>query len=157
MKWKKRIIVLFSILFAMLLFVSCGDCYDNVEKNKSKSEGNEKVNQNSKYDGKPTTITIMSNLHTPKVPNDRILEILEEKTNVELEIDWVPDNNYNEKLNTAFATGTLPQVMSVGFEQMDQFKEAIRDDQFWEIGPYIEEFENLSKLKEPVLDRKSFV
>src|SRR5690625_3077133 len=97
-------------------------------------------------------ITMMNNLHTPEVPNDRILEILEEKTNVELEIDWVPDNNYNEKLNTAFATGTLPQVVSVGFQQMDQFKEAIRDDQFWEIGPYIEEFENLNKLKEPVLE-----
>ena len=152
MNWKKRIIVLLSILFAMVLFVACGDSNDNANKNNSNSEGNENGNTNSNGDGKPTTITLMSTLHTSEVPNDRILDILEEKTNVELEIDWVPDNNYNEKLNTAFATGTLPQVVSVGFQQMDQFKEAIRDDQFWEIGPYIEEFENLNKLKEPVLE-----
>ena len=31
------------------------------------------------------------------------------------------------------------------------FKEAIRDDQFWEIGPYFEEFKNLGKLKEAVV------
>ena len=32
-----------------------------------------------------------------------------------------------------------------------QFKEGIRDGQFWEIGPYLDQFENLSKLNEEVL------
>src|SRR5699024_5294753 len=126
MNWKKRMIVLFSILFAMVLFVACSDNNDNESKNNSNSEGNENGNTSSNDDGEPTTITMMSNLHTPEVPNDRILEILEEKTNVELEIDWVTDNNYNEKLNKAFATGTLTQVMSVGFDQLTQFRVSIR-------------------------------
>src|SRR5690625_7936053 len=100
---------------------------------------------------------MMLNLHTPEVPNDTIPDALEEKLNVRLDIDWVPDNNYSEKLNTAFATDTLPEVVSVGADQMDQFKEAIRDDQFWEVGPYLDEYENLGKLKDTIVDRKSVV
>src|SRR5690625_3570433 len=141
MRWRKRSIIFGSILFAMFLLVACGD-----------NNGNDDNASNSNGEDKPTNITMMQTLHTAEVPTERVQELLEEKANVELDIDWVPDNNYNERLNTAFATGTLPQVMSVGFQQMDQFKEAVRDEQFWEIGPYLDEFENLSELKETVLD-----
>src|SRR5690625_7384457 len=57
-------------------------------------------------------------------------------------------------LNTAFSTNSLPQVILVKTDQFIQFKEAIRDDQFWEIGPYLDEFENLSKLREDTLDNQ---
>src|SRR5690625_3917587 len=95
---------------------------------------------------------MMINLHTPEVPGDKILNLVEDATNLELDIEWVPDNNYEEKLNTAFATGTMPEVVSIGADQIDQFKEAIRDDQFWEIGPYLEEYENLGKLKDTIVE-----
>src|SRR5690625_1747219 len=111
MTWKKRSIIFGSILFAMFLLVACGD-----------NNGNDDNASNSNGEDKPTNITMMQTLHTAEVPTERVQELLEEKANVELDIDWVPDNNYNERLNTAFATGTLPQVMSVGFQQMDQFK-----------------------------------
>ncbi len=96
-------------------------------------------------------ITIMTKLHTAEVPDDKLKKLLEEKANIELDIEWVPDNNYSDKLNTAFATGTFPQAVTMGADQIIQFKEAIRDDQFWEIGPYFDEFENLAKLNETVV------
>ncbi len=55
-------------------------------------------------------------------------------------------------MNTAFSTNTLPDAFLVKTEQFVQFKDAIRDGQFWEIGPYLEEFENLSKLRESTLE-----
>jgi len=67
----------------------------------------------------------MANLHTPEVLDSKIREIVEGKANVKLDIEWVPNSNYNEKLNSAFATNTLPQVVSIGSEQLDQFREAI--------------------------------
>ncbi|WP_088102802.1 extracellular solute-binding protein [Halalkalibacter urbisdiaboli] len=97
-------------------------------------------------------ISIMMNVHTPEIPNDRIREMLEERTNVSLDIQWVPDSNYNDRLNAAFATGTLPDVVLMGFQTFIQYKDAIRDGQFWEIGPYIEDYDNLKKLNQEILD-----
>ncbi|WP_100406455.1 extracellular solute-binding protein [Bacillus solitudinis] len=96
-------------------------------------------------------ISMMLNLHTPEVPNERIRLLLEEKTGTKLDIQWVPDNNYNDRLNTAFATGTLPDVVLMGFPTFLQYKDMIRDEQFWEIGPYLNEYENLRKLDSKTL------
>ncbi len=100
-----------------------------------------------------TSFTIMANLYTPEVPSDKVEKLLEEKTGVNLEIQWTPDTSYEEKLNTAFATETLPEAVFLKNQTtFVQFKEAIRDGQFWEIGPYLSEFPNLSKLNEQILE-----
>lgn len=101
----------------------------------------------------PFAFSMMANLHTPEVPDKKIQQLLEEATNTSIDIQWVPDSNYEERLNTAFATGTLPQAVYMKNQTTyDQFKDAIRDDQFWEIGPYLDQFENLQKLKPEVIE-----
>lgn len=95
-------------------------------------------------------ISIMTILHTAEVPDQRIEEMIEEKTDTKLDIQWIPNDSYTERLNAAFATGTLPQVVQIQYT--DPFREAIRDDQFWEVGPYLEEYENLSKLNPEILE-----
>lgn len=113
------------------------------------SSGNASNGENE--NGQPS-FTIMAPLHTPEVPSDKIEKLLEEKTGTELNMQWVPDGNYIEKLNSAFATSTLPEASFLGnITTFLQFKEAIRDDQFWEIGPYLNEFPNLKKLNEASL------
>ena len=57
-----------------------------------------------------TKISIMTKLHTAEVPDEKILKLVEEAANVEIKMEWVPDNNYSDKLNTAFATGTFAQA-----------------------------------------------
>ena len=42
----------------------------------------------------------------PEVPSDMIEKSLEEKTGTKLDIQWVPDGTYDEKVNASFATGT---------------------------------------------------
>lgn len=97
-------------------------------------------------------ITMMANLHTPEVPSDKIEKLLEEKSGFDLSFSWTPDSNYEEKLNTAFATETLPEATFLKNQaSFIKFKQAIRDGQFWEIGPYLDEYENLSKLYEQTL------
>lgn len=101
----------------------------------------------------PTEITIMLPLNTAEAPTDTIKNELEKLTNTKLTYQFFPADTYEEKLNTAFATGSLPQVTylknSTTFLLM---REAIKDGQFWEIGPYMSEFPNLSKLKPEILD-----
>jgi len=145
----RKIFISSILLIALLLFAGCGN-----DNNNDKPSDNNNSNNNAANDEDSATISLMLNLHTPEVPNDRLIKVLEEEANVKLDIDWVPDNNYEERLNTAFSTNSLPQVILVKTDQFIQFKEAIRDDQFWEIGPYLDEFENLSKLREDTLDNQ---
>lgn len=101
---------------------------------------------------KPFEISMMFNLHVPEVPNDKLQKLLEEKTNTKLDIKWIPDNVYEESLNSAIATSSLPHAFLIKTVTFEQQKEAIRDDQYWEIGPYLDEFENLSKLRPEILE-----
>lgn len=147
MNLKKKLLALFTMLLLVVLVAACSDGENDASASKDNGKG---TDEKSEPQGK-TKFTIMTKLHTAEVPDERLLKLVEELANVELNIEWVPDNNYSDKLNTAFATGTFPQAVTVGENQIDQFKEAIRDDQFWEIGPYFEEFENLDKLKGTVV------
>lgn len=100
----------------------------------------------------PVAISIMANLHTPEVPSDMIEKLLEEKTGTKLDIQWVPDGTYDEKVNASFATGTLPQVTYLkNAASLVNMRDAIRNGQFWEIGPLLDQYPNLSKLKPDVL------
>ncbi|MGP4038523.1 extracellular solute-binding protein [Gracilibacillus sp. D59] len=131
----KKSIFVWSML-VMFMLAACSD--DDTSSNEESSSG-------------PQEISMMFNLHVPEVPEPRLEELLEEATNTKLDIRWVPDNNYAENLNTAIATNNLPDVFLLKDVTLDQQKEAVRDGQYWEIGPYLEEFPNLNKLKPEIL------
>ncbi|WP_078393834.1 extracellular solute-binding protein [Shouchella patagoniensis] len=127
--------------------VALTGCNGN-ENNESASSSGDAID-----DGSPVEFSIMANLHTAEVPDKKVQTLLEEATNTKLDIQWVPDSNYEERLNTAFATGSLPQAVYMKNQTTyEQFKDAIRDDQFWELGPYLDEFENLKNLKPEVVE-----
>lgn len=140
---KKSIGLMLSVALTASLAAGCGG-------------GNEGGNQGAGGNGGPTKITMMASLHTPEVPSDKIEKLLEEKTNTQLEIQWVPDGSYEEKLNASFATGSLPMATYLKNQtSLLMFKDAIRNDQFWEIGPYLKDYEYLSKLDPTVLQNTS--
>ena len=150
MNLKKKLFVLFTMLLMLAIFTACSTKEENgVEDKESKTEA--KTDDKAAVEKATPKISIMTKLHTAEVPDEKILKLVEELANVEIDIEWVPDNNYSDKLNTAFATGTFPQSVTMGADQINQFKEAFRDDQFWEIGPYFAEFKNLGNLKEAVI------
>jgi putative aldouronate transport system substrate-binding protein len=104
-------------------------------------------------DNTPAEITIMAPLNTPESPPDVVIKELERLTNTKLTFQFFPADTYEEKLNTTFATGGLPDVTYLKNQAtFIQMKSAIRDGQFWEIGPYMKDFPNLSKLKPEVLE-----
>jgi putative aldouronate transport system substrate-binding protein len=146
MKKSKKVCSWLSVLACTTLLMTACSQAENMS---SENSSNEK--DISKENG-PTKITMMTALHTPEVPTDKIINMIEEKTNTDLDIQWIPNSIYNEKVNTAFATDSLPKIVPMGFEMYNQFKEAIHDGQFWEIGPYLKDYENLSKLRTEVIE-----
>ncbi|WP_248926897.1 extracellular solute-binding protein [Paenibacillus hamazuiensis] len=97
-------------------------------------------------------ITIMANLQAPEVPSDNVKKVLEEKTGTKIEFQWVPDGSYDEKFQAAFATGSLPQAAYIKNQtSFILLRDAMKNGQFWEIGPYLKDYPNLSKLNPDVL------
>ncbi|MDQ8737277.1 extracellular solute-binding protein [Paenibacillus sp. LHD-38] len=113
---------------------------------------NVKTLKNEKKGSQSAAISILANLHTSTVPPDRIERMLEEKTGTMLDIQWVPDGSYEEKLNAALATESLPQAVFLkNSASLVMLRSAIRDGQFWEIGTMLDQYPNLKRLNREVL------
>lgn len=143
-RWKTASIA--ALTLVMLLVSACSG-----NGNSSGGNGSASPQTGGGEAGKdaPMTISIMTPLHYAETPNPKIEQLLEEKLNVNLEIQWIPATTYVDRMNAAMATGSLTHVVNISMEGAN--KEAIRDGQFWEIGPYLDQFENLSKLKQDIL------
>jgi putative aldouronate transport system substrate-binding protein len=103
----------------------------------------------------PPSISILAPLHFPQQPSKEIMTEIEKLTGVKLDIRWVPEGVYTDKMNTALTTNTLGKVTFVKFSDYNLVKNAIRSDAFWEIGPYLQEFSNLKQLNPAILKQTS--
>ncbi|MDQ6418742.1 extracellular solute-binding protein [Paenibacillus sp. LHD-117] len=103
--------------------------------------------------GDKPEISIMAPLHFPHPPSDETMSVLEELTGTELEINWVPDGIYTDKMNTALTTNSLKKVTFAKHTDYMFMKNAIRSGAFWEIGPYLDRFPNLRHLDEGILSQ----
>lgn len=145
---KKKASTILAIVTALSVLAGCGSGSAPAATGSSTNGGQAQGEKPSE----PVAISIMANLHTPEVPSDMIEKLLEEKTGTKLDIQWVPDGTYDEKVNASFATGTLPQVTYLkNAASLVNMRDAIRNGQFWEIGPLLDQYPNLSKLKPDVL------
>ncbi|MCR8657378.1 extracellular solute-binding protein [Paenibacillus endoradicis] len=153
---KKPIVLVLSILLTLSLLLSaCGGSNSgSSDPTPTPKAADGKGNENKKEEepAKPTEITIMLPLNVAETPPDTIKNELEKLTNTKLTYQFSPADTYEEKLNTSLATSTLPQVVYLKNQATFlQMREAIRDGQFWEIGPYLAEFPNLGKLKPEIM------
>ncbi|RUS45020.1 extracellular solute-binding protein [Cohnella sp. AR92] len=153
-----------SIVLSMALVAGAlAGCGGNNEKENAAPSGSQSPSGSSgasqtpaseaPKDEKPTEITIMLPLNTSETPPDTIKNEVEKLTNTKLTYQFFPADTYEEKLNASLATGSLPDVTYLKNQStFINLKGAIRDGQFWEIGPYLNDFPNLSKLKTQILD-----
>jgi putative aldouronate transport system substrate-binding protein len=100
----------------------------------------------------PVQISIMVPLHQTKPPADSLMRRLEELTGTRLDVQWIPEEIYTDKMLNAIETGTLRQVTFVNQADYGLVKNAIRSDMFWNIGPYLDSYPNLRKLSKSTLD-----
>ncbi|MFD1953293.1 extracellular solute-binding protein [Paenibacillus thailandensis] len=99
----------------------------------------------------PNPISIMVPLHFPTPPSDEMIATLEEMTGYKLDINWVPDGIYSDKMNTALTTNSLKKATFVKSTDYQFMKNTIRSGAFWEIGPYLDQYPNLKYLDEDIL------
>ncbi|TBL71570.1 extracellular solute-binding protein [Paenibacillus thalictri] len=96
-------------------------------------------------------IKMMSSLQTePPDMNSAFWTGLEERTNVHLDIDWVPINDYINKVNLVLASGNIPEVLTVTDTNLSSLIDAINKGSFWDLGELLGDFSKYPNLKNNV-------
>ncbi|GAB1159061.1 extracellular solute-binding protein [Paenibacillus illinoisensis] len=101
-------------------------------------------------------ITIMlPNFEAENPPeNSPVIQKLEELTKVDVNLQWVPSSSYEDKFNITLASGKLPDVMVV-LGKSPSFINAARTGAFWELGPYLKDYPNLSQMNDIITNNAS--
>ncbi|MCA0753680.1 extracellular solute-binding protein [Paenibacillus sp. N4] len=113
-------------------------------------------NAGGKTEGK-LPINIMLPIFKTNYPKDDspVAAELEKATNTDIHFEWVPNASYNDKFNITLASGKLPTIMYVPDVKSPSFVNAARSGAFWEIGPYLKDFKNLSGANPVILNNSS--
>jgi putative aldouronate transport system substrate-binding protein len=75
-------------------------------------------------------------------PDNEVETAIEKYTNSQLEIQWIPNAAYDDKINVMIAANEMPMMTRVKY--VPTTINAIQSGLFWEIGPYLKEYKNLS-------------
>lgn len=99
------------------------------------------------------TLTMLVNYKATETPaaDNPIIQKIQEYTGTYLDVMWVPQDAFEEKINTLMASKQLPMVTVIREIKSSGFVNAARSGMFWDIAPYVDQFENLSKIDKTVM------
>lgn len=152
---KKMSLFLAAVMGASLMATGCssGD-----SGSQSTSAGADQTAQAGEGEAKKSDpIKIMAPLLGDTSPrnNGPIETALEELTGYEVEVTWVPNSSYTDKVSVVLAGGDLPDILVTTGKDTNIIS-AVDDGVFWQLDDYIPQFENLSKINPDVQLNASF-
>ncbi|AWV32497.1 extracellular solute-binding protein [Paenibacillus sp. FSL H7-0716] len=157
---KKRWLLL--LLVAMMVTTVVAGCSGNESAgSNSKSEGSS--NTGEEKSESPLDLTLMLPIFKTNYPKDGspVAAELEKQTHTKIHFEWVPNASYADKFNITLASGKLPTIIYVGDVKASSFVNAAKSGAFWEVGPYLKDYPNLSQanpviLKNSAIDGKNY-
>lgn len=156
-KLTTRVFTILMLVTVLLVFTACGNNSGKQNLNQTDNTGNQPSQTNAEAgneEGKPIDkVTMLVNYTAAEAPSSdsKIIERILEYTGTELEVSWVPQSGYDEKLNTLIASQSLPEITVVRNVKATGIVNAARSGMLWDISPYLSEYTNLSKLNSNVL------
>jgi len=91
-------------------------------------------------------IKVMSRLFgTAPDPNGELQQAVEKLIGKKLDISWVPNADYSDKLNVTLASNNIPDVM-VADEKSPSFVRAAQAGAFWDLTDKLDKYPNLKPL-----------
>lgn len=142
----RRIIALVCVF--VLVFSVFAGCSGKTEEKKVNNQTSGVTEKEAPY--KITMMVSMMFTEPPKKEWPVMQEIMK-YTNTDLEIAWSPGGGpYEDKLNAAIAAGDLPMAPMSFSNRNELMINATRSGMFWEIGPYLSQFPNLSKFNKQI-------
>jgi putative aldouronate transport system substrate-binding protein len=140
MKNKRITLVLAGILAVTTILSGCGSG--------SKSAS-------SSTDDK--TITIMAPVINtdPPASDSQLQKKLEELTGYKVNITWVPNSSYGDKVSITMASDKVPELMVIQGKDAPTISN-VKKGAFWKLDDYIKDYPNLSKYDEQIRLNASF-
>lgn len=133
MKKKHVGLMLGTVLLTSSVLAACGE-----SKPADGQQGVAKVEDN-----RPFPISIVINQVGEAPANDNDMEkAMEQYTNTDLQFQWIPLSAYDEKVNVMTASGELPKLIKLNYNSTAIA--SLKDNLFWEIGPFLKDYKNLS-------------
>ncbi|MCR8632458.1 extracellular solute-binding protein [Paenibacillus radicis (ex Xue et al. 2023)] len=86
------------------------------------------------------------------IPSDgnEINQAIEKYTNTKLNIQWIPNSAYDDKVNVMIASSEMPKLLKVQY--VPNIISNMQSDLFWEVGPYLKDYKNLAAQSEQFYD-----
>lgn len=110
----------------------------DVNRNQGQEAGGDKVE-------KPYEISLMFNYDVePPKNGTEVVKLIEDYTHTKLDLQAVPDSTRSEKFNVMVASDNLPTAVKAYYTTAEV--NAIKEGLFWEIGPYLDDYPNLSSI-----------
>lgn len=105
--------------------------------------GSDSAASDTGNDAAPFPITIgLQQVNDIPAKGNAFEQAVEKYTNTKLNIQWIPQSAFDDKINIMIASGDLPMVLRVNY--VPTIVSAIQSGQFWEIGPYLKDYKNLA-------------
>ncbi|MFH5183863.1 extracellular solute-binding protein [Paenibacillus sp. TAB 01] len=95
----------------------------------------------------PLELSIMTiTPSSPPAADDNVIKrAIEKATNSNMNIQWVSNNIYKDKLNLTLASGQIPDLTFISDPFSSSFRSLVNQGVFWDISPYIKDYPNLQK------------
>ncbi len=105
----------------------------------------------------PTKLTIATPGFATETLNEKspVFLKIQEVTNTQLTLNFIPDASFNEKLSAMIAGNTLPEVTYVGSLTSNNILQGIKGNAFWQIDSYLPKYDNLKQYNPKTLLRAS--
>jgi len=128
MNKQKTLASLSVLVLAGSLAAGCGG---------GKSAGSE-ISETSPF---PVSIALQQVGDIPGDGNE-VVQAIEKYTDTKLNIQWIPGSAYDDKVNVMIASNEVPKLLKVQY--VPNIISSMQSDLFWEIGPYLKDYKNLS-------------
>lgn len=124
----------------------------------AKSDSNDQGSQTAEAPKPPKEIGWMGILHSPEPPkaDSVVLKHMEALTGSKINFTWVPAATYENKLSVSIAANDLPQIVTVTNIRNSIVTNSVNSGLFWELGPYLKNYPNLSQMNASVIENTSF-
>lgn len=145
MKSKKGIMaVTGSLLVLSSVLNGCGSS-STTSTNNSATPASTAGAASTAVSAQPLSLTWMRYEHASQaiVSNSKAVQEISKRKNVKLNLQSVPQSNYDDKKKTLIATNTLPDVMLVKQDDIQNFADT---GAFLDLTPYLDKMPNLKKV-----------
>ena len=162
MKRRSLLALIMAMLLVFSAFAGCQDSGNSSQESSaaqeqsaaadSSADSAESAGEDSVEAEPRQSVSIMSitfNGNPVGDDNERVLA-LEEYTNYDIEFTWVLDADYNDKINSMMAGGTLPEITLLKSLSSSVIQNC-RAGAFWDLTDYLANYTNLSQINETVL------